>query len=219
MNTVGRPLFAWAAVLLSVSGGEAFAQGGGVIAGRITEGGDCPRPGVRIEAVGGSDGEVRGLGVSDRDGRFRIDGLPEGVYEVFPDLDAFRERERRRVDSRREQPADFQLDHTLYGTVTLDGRPVGGRTVEVQLDNCDPGQCRCIRGRRRSGTTETDGSYKIEDLPFGAYRVSITGEEVHPSDGSVVLEDRKWHSNEIALTSDPGPGPAGLPVKRIKWAK
>ena len=219
VKAVGRPLFAWAAaVVLSVSGGEAFAQGAGVIAGRVTEGGDCPRPGVRIEAVGGAGGEVRRFGVSDRVGRFRIDGLPEGVYAVFPDLDAFRERKRRWIDSRREQSVDFQLDHTLYGTVTLDGQRVGGRTVEVQSDNCDPEQCRCIRGRR-SGTTEMDGSYKIENLPFGTYRVSIPGEEVHASDASVVLEDRKWHSNEIALTSAPGPVPAGPPVETSTWAR
>lgn len=219
VKTVGRSLFTWAAaVVLSVSGGEALAQGAGVIAGRVTEGGDCPRPGVRIEAVGGADGDVRRFGVSDREGRFRIDGLPESVYAVFPDLDAFRERERRQVDPRREQSVDFQLDHTLYGTVTLDGQRVGGRTVEVQLDNCDPGQCRCVRGRR-SDATEMDGSYRIENLPFGTYRVSIPGEEVHASDASVVLEDRKRISNEIALTSAPGPVSAGPPVETSTWAR
>lgn len=220
VKTVGRPLFTWAAVVLLVSGGEVFAQGTGVIAGQVTEGRDCPRPGVRIEAVDEAGGEVRRFGVSDRDGRFRIDGLPEGVYAVFPDLDAFRERERRRVDPRRERSVDFQLDHTLYGTVTLDGQRAGGRTVEVQLDNCDPEQCRCASGSRRNGVTrQDDGTYRIENLPSGAYRVSILGEEVHASDASVVLENRKWISNEIALTSAPGPVPPDRRSRRLKWAK
>lgn len=219
VKTVGRPLFVWAAVVLSVSGGEAFAQGAGVIAGRVTEGGDCPRPGVRIEAVGGAGGEVRGLGVSDGDGRFRIDGLPEGVYAVFPDLDAFRERERRWVDPGRALPVDFQLDHTLYGTVTLDGRRAGGRTVFVQLDNCEAEPCRCASGSRRGITRQDDGTYRIENLPAGTYRVSVPGEEVHASDASVVLEDRKWHSNEIALTSAPGPIPDVPPVETTTWAR
>ncbi len=219
VKIVGRPLFTWAVVVLLVSGGEVFAQGAGVIAGQVTEGRDCPRPGVRIEAVGEVGGEVRRFGVSDRDGRFRIDGLPEGVYAVFPDLDAFRERERRRVDPRRERPVDFQLDHTLYGTVTLDGQRVGGRTVFVQLDNCEAEPCRCASGRRNGVTRQDDGTYRIEDLPAGAYRVSIVGEDVHALDASVVLEDRKWHSNEIALTSAPGPVPPDRRSRRLKWAK
>lgn len=213
VKTVGRRLFACSAVALSVlSGGEVFAQGAGVIAGRVTEC-DCARPGVRIEAVGGG-GEVRGLGVSDRDGRFRIEGLPAGVYEVFPDLDAFRVRERRRVDSRREQSVDFQIDHTLYGTVTLDGQRVGGRIVFMQLDD-DGAGCQRACGARSGVTRQEDGTYKIENLPAGTYQVSVDGQKIEP----VTLGDREWHSNEIALTSDPSPPEPAVRVETTTWAR
>lgn len=214
VKTVGRRLLACSAVALSVlSGGEVFAQGTGVIAGRVTEC-DCARPGVRIEAVGGAGGEVRGLGVSDRDGRFRIEGLPEGVYEVFPDLDAFRERERRRVDPSRERSVDFQLDHTLYGTVTLDGQRVGGRTVFVQLDDSGAG-CQRACSARSGVTRQEDGTYRIGKLPPGMYQVSVDGRQIEP----VTLGDRKWHSNEIALTSDPGHPEPAVRVETTTWAR
>ena len=199
---------------VALPAGEALAQSTGVIAGMVTEGSDCPRQGVRITVVDRVGGEITRHGVSDGDGRFRIDGLPEGVYEVFPDLDAFRERKRRRVEVKGSGSVDFKLDHVLYGAVTLDGTRSGGMTVFAELASGEAGACQIASAR--SETTREDGTYIITRLPAGTYRVSIDQE---PMDELVTLEKRMWRSHEIALVSS-SPTPRD-PARVIEttWAK
>lgn len=59
----------------------------GEIAGRVTDSGDETLPGVRLQL---SSGALSRETLTDRDGRFRFDGLPSGTYRVVADLAGFR---------------------------------------------------------------------------------------------------------------------------------
>ncbi len=99
-----RPIYEAMAALTSMPGGKDWLPTGpGRVAGRITWGGtDIGIPRVIVQTEPGFYGAV-----TDDDGRFEIQGIPEGRWGVTAFRDGYTTIARRTVDVRGKEPAVF----------------------------------------------------------------------------------------------------------------
>jgi len=132
-------------------------------------------PGVEIGAFRGVQQGVRAR--TDSEGRFRVEGLASGEYEIKIDPDSIppgyslAESETKRVTVDPAVPAqsDFQIKAirnisgrvTVYDPTSQKNVPVGG--VPVRLPQLS-----------RESVTDENGIYLFRDLPPGSYSVEIT---------------------------------------------
>src|SRR5215813_4195637 len=97
--TSPRPVLLLTLVLFSCSVDSAFAQTRATtadLAGVVSDQSQAVLPGVSI-VVTNKDTNARRNGITDRDGRYLIPGLPPGIYDVSATLSGFAPRLRENV--------------------------------------------------------------------------------------------------------------------------
>jgi protocatechuate 3,4-dioxygenase beta subunit len=167
-----------------VSGGNVAEVGtvrlrrGGSIAGTVVDASGDPVPGATIQAVGPGPrrywGEENAIS-SDRQGRFRLGGLPDGKANIAASHPAYAEArlEGVEVDSRSgasEVEIVLSRGGALEGVVrTRDGTNIAGRTIQVSRQDT-PWDGKGTR-------TSEDGSFRIEHLPAGKLTAALQHEE------------------------------------------
>jgi len=161
----------------------------GAIEGRVTDRAARPQPGraVSISAMQG-DGE---RAPTDSSGRYRREGLIPGLYMVALDPvageESFAAAPSELVEVRRGETAvvDFLAHESgrLEGRVLRDGQPAVA--AEVRLLQVPRGGTR----RERAAATASDdtGTFAIEDLTPGAYRLVATHELAFRERDGVVM--------------------------------
>ncbi|MEM9595380.1 MAG: carboxypeptidase-like regulatory domain-containing protein [Acidobacteriota bacterium] len=140
---------------------------GTTISGRVLGLDFDQRARVRVEARGPG-----GLGVEgqvDYSGRFRIDGLDNGRWRLTASVDDGRRQTERWVDIDHRVPeleVDLEFDpgFTVTGTVLFGGEPLPESRVSLAGLDID---------QERSVTTDHAGTFRIDDLPPGGYRLGI----------------------------------------------
>ncbi|HVR76283.1 MAG TPA: carboxypeptidase-like regulatory domain-containing protein, partial [Planctomycetota bacterium] len=134
---------------------------GGGIRGSLIRGG-APVRGVQVH-VSAADGQSGGKqAMTDAEGRFEIQGLAPGEYNVFMNMSGrgggLNERRAVTVFDDQASQLDIVLGSTirLFGRVTSGGMPLStGRIDAVQIEST---------GRNSSGNIDASGNYSI-DLP------------------------------------------------------
>ena len=170
---------------------EVPLDGGGAIAGVVTDGDSAPIAGARVaaftsgRAFGFDDEEVRSC-EADASGRFRLVGVPEGRFIVRADADGW-------LESSRSTEVDITAgeEHTglvielgrgasIAGSVLdPEGAPAAGIVVEALFDVAHifgPSSLNATRGIHGSATTRGDGSFEISGLGRGPFSIRATRE-------------------------------------------
>lgn len=202
-----RHLLRLALVLLAVLLQPVQAKAQDSFTGRVTEGASlCTRAGIRIVAV--MDGtEQTWEAWTDARGRFEL-LVPNGTYRVFPDVLDFRDTRWRQVEVPERQEVDFQLDHTLWGTVRRGpDMPVIGATVEFAQTGAND-QC---QQSPLSDVTDDRGRYRVDGLQAGTYETRINSERL----GSEIKVEREFQTYVINI---PPPDPP-RPPEPTCWEK
>ncbi len=94
----------------------------GAIVGRVLDTDGVALPGVTVEAVGPAQVEPR-LEVTDREGRYRVDGLPPGRYTVFFTLPGFGSVARDDIDVGADLVATVDAEMSVFGIEPRRRRP------------------------------------------------------------------------------------------------
>jgi hypothetical protein len=153
----------------------------GEVHGRVVDGAGAPLEGVLVDAhrVEATEGEesvlVRGpvrakRATTDADGRFRLAGLPTGVFDVRASRPGGFDVVAPRVASGAEVTLKLGAGGVLRGRVSLgSGAPL--RRFRVQL-YAGTGEF-----ARSASIDAIDGAFALEDLHDGAYRVEIEAAE------------------------------------------
>jgi hypothetical protein len=174
---------------VKVSGGNVTEVGtvrlrrGGSIVGTVVDASADPVPGATIQAV------APGLRIywmeenavsSDRQGRFRLQGLTDGKVMVMASHPGYAETrlEGVEVDSRSGSSSEVEIvmrrGGALEGVVrTGDGTDVAGRAIEVARQDTP--------WRVDTARTSEDGSFRIEHLPAGRVAAALQHEEANAS--------------------------------------
>jgi len=164
--------------------------GGGSIEGAVTDPDGGPVVGAEVRVMvraprGGS--QFAALGITDAEGKYRMDGLPAGslsMFEVFAEGFA-------------RYPAPGELRQQLYfspeNVVRVDVSLIRGSTLIGKVTAKGAGKpvanARVVLiprsawgGSRRSATTGHDGGYRIEALAPGEYALQVTAEGLYQED-------------------------------------
>ena len=151
--------------------------GTGSFAGRVTElhGGD-PVVGarVRVRPQGEPFGRDARTVVTDGDGRWRVEGLIPGEYDLVPTARDYRPAAPRRMTlapGAKDERADLLLDPGLVvaGVVTDDsGRPLDGVSLVVE------GKTEEGTDLRRGATSGPEGRFRVIGLVPGGYSLRAT---------------------------------------------
>ena len=166
-----------------VSSGEATDLGtlrlrrGGTIEGTVVDSSEEPVPGasIAVRAPGfRAYGSVSYDASSDRRGRFRIEGLPDGAVSLLATHPSYAQSriERLEIDARAgttEVEIVMRRGGALEGVVrSRDGSDIGGRTIQVIPDP------RGFRGVGDSSVqTDPDGVFRFEHVPAGSAEVQL----------------------------------------------
>lgn len=86
----------------------------GAIVGRVLDTDGVELPGVTVEVVGPAQVEPR-LEVTDREGRYRIDGLPPGRYAIRFTLPGFGSVVRDKIDVGADLVATVDAEMSVFG--------------------------------------------------------------------------------------------------------
>ena len=196
---------------MSLSPVAVFAQGSGSITGEAT-GGLCARRSVAVKAQQIAGSLVRSAPI-DGAGKFKISGLPAGLYNVFPDLDAYRETKRKQVDlpDGGNRPVTFELGIELYGRLSCNDEARSNQIVVAKLiDDSDARVEECTRTAR----TDEDGRYAIAGLAAGTYQVSAAQNGSAPVErAGVELGGSALQSHDIVSC----PSPSGSDFGYSRW--
>ncbi len=126
------------ATLLLAAALPALAQpAGGVIEGRVTDDSGSPLPGVTVEVTGAPIPAAR-VGVTDSSGAYRIDGLPDGAFEVAFRLINFVGVVRRNIEVREGLSAT--ADGMMRLSVSADVVVTAKHTFRNLADVTEPGE-------------------------------------------------------------------------------
>ena len=144
---------------------------GGVITGQITSAATLlPVGGATVEAISGGTFVT---GTTDPDGRYRLEGLPQGTYEVLalaPGLAQQAVTGLAVAGAGDSQSADIALpaQAVITGTVALgSGGPTGGTVTVFAVPTGGTDPSLVFPG------TVTGDSYTIPNLPAGTYDVTV----------------------------------------------
>lgn len=148
--------------------------GTGTLSGRVNEihGGEAVRNArVRVQPRGEPPGRDRRTATTDAEGRWKVEGLIAGDYDVTPQHNEFLPAAARTVTLRpgdAEERLDLALDPglTFAGLVTDDqGRPISGATVAAS------GTTEEGKPLGRQGSAGADGRFRLTGFVRGTYRL------------------------------------------------
>jgi hypothetical protein len=172
---------------------------GAAIRGRVVDDREAPAAGVDVYAEqavmqvrSSTDYPSGGSARTGPDGSFVIEGLEAGRYEVVAeDETGAQARELVEAGSSEEVVLRLQSPGAVEGTVvSSDGTPVAGARVVTFA----PG--RPMEGER---TTDASGSFALENLPPGSYRVAASHEKYGSAGRQVTVEPGRTARVEIAF--------------------
>ena len=168
------------------------------------------------------DDEADGMGAqystqTDTDGSYRLKDIPNGTYLITVTADDFVNREESIVlRSGGEYECNMELvsavnpedpDTDVYGTITSEDRtPVSNANIllEEKLDDEADGM-----GAQYSTQTDTDGSYRLKDIPNGTYLITVTADDFVNREESIVLRSGGEYECNMELVSDANPQAPG----------
>lgn len=146
---------------------------------------------VKIHSAGGHDVVSSGIftATTDEEGRYRINGLPPGTYQISPRSAAYVQQNRllgtdpittvTLEEGEAREKVDFALSRggVITGRVTdEDGRPQIDRYVRL-IEVSDPNRKREVtQATQRMIVTDDRGIYRIFGLPKGRYIAYAGGE-------------------------------------------
>jgi hypothetical protein len=182
-------------LLISLFPASAQAQqrggdpGTAIVSGRVTAGGK-PAPGVVVVLSGHDGAQVwrQFAGETDAEGRFNINGVAPGSYEIDPHAYVFvtakqspnARNSQRIILGAGETIDDLSIEMVRGGVVTgrvidEDGRPVVGGNVWLQSPPGEPATNTQTGSRSLPGMGETDdrGVYRLFGVPAGRYLVAV----------------------------------------------
>lgn len=152
---------------------------GGALGGRVLDPRGEALPGALVTISGDVDDAVATSVVSGRDGAFRALGLPLGPLRVRAEALAFEAIERRGVSAAGESPLvlRFATGAALAGLVreASSGRPLAGVQIRARPERGAP-LVRAGRIAHPTAVSGADGSFGIEGLPPGRFRLTFTSD-------------------------------------------
>jgi carboxypeptidase family protein len=178
---------------------------GFTLSGRLLRAGQ-PVPGAFVSAQGakGTDGGGSGVGRSDGDGAFRIEGLKAGTYEI-------------RVNSRsaglvHKETLELAADREIQ--IDLPAAELRGRVVDadegsplaeasIALEPADP--ARAGFARFSGVRTGPDGAFALDSPAEGDYRVIARKDGYAPAEAAVHV-DAEGAAGEVKLSLSPAAG-------------
>ncbi|HYG61419.1 MAG TPA: carboxypeptidase regulatory-like domain-containing protein, partial [Thermoanaerobaculia bacterium] len=165
---------------------ELVLRRGSVVAGRVLSPGGEPVTGARVEPAAQAEDDVflpffQGT-VSDAEGRYRLEGVPDGAVRSFAaEAEGF-QRAVREVEVRPgENRLDFRLDagHEISGRVVdAAGAPIAGALVSTS----EPGSpfMGAEGGWGKGVRTGADGSFRLAGVATGVHEVRAGKEGYAP---------------------------------------
>ena len=168
------------------------------------------------------DDEADGMGAqystqTDTDGSYRLKDIPNGTYLITVTADDFVNREESIVlRSGGEYECNMELvsavnpedpDTDVYGTITSeDETPVSDANILLteKLDDEADGM-----GAQYRTQTDTDGSYRLKDIPNGTYLITVTADDFVNREESIVLRSGGEYECNMELVSDANPQAPG----------
>jgi protocatechuate 3,4-dioxygenase beta subunit len=194
LRTKARASWAAAVVLLVLGCGShllAAAQAPATISGKVSDG-ERGLPGISVALIASgpeSRGRSSARARTDAEGRYRLEGIKPGRYQVVPTAPAHVAAERGSnwppgsklvnvLAGDEIGDVDFRLIEggVITGRVTdADGQPVVGESITLTRVDRNPGEDSPIamNPALRMRTTDDRGVYRLYGLPPGRYRVSI----------------------------------------------
>ena len=171
---------------------------------------------VKIYSLGGRDFVAPYIftAATDEEGRYRIDGLPPGTYQISPAAAAYvRQNKFPGIDAvatvtleagEAREKVDFALSRggAITGRVTdEEGRPQVDRYVRL-IDVSDPSRKRDVtEATRNTIVTDDRGIYRIFGLPKGRY-IAYTGGERDTLRGAISGKKTQITYHPDALSQD-----------------
>jgi protocatechuate 3,4-dioxygenase beta subunit len=158
---------------------------GFTLSGRLLRAGQ-PLPGALV-GVQGTDVETNGLGRSDTQGGFRIDGLQPGTYELTVRSLAAGQLHKESLDitANREVEIDLPAAEVRGKVVDADdGSPIAEATIALEQVQPDGAGIAGLLGRVQTGP---DGAFVVEGGAEGDYRVVARKDGYAPAEAPVHL--------------------------------
>lgn len=191
-----------------------------VLTGQVLWRGE-PVAGAWVSASGGG-APMPATGQTGADGRFRIEGLAEGSYQVRATESSGRAWALEQVELAADREIRLELaSATIEGSVrdARDDRPISGADVRVE-----PASGESAAGMRvwiGSDATGDDGRYRREGIGLGEQRVLASAEGYAAAEQRVTIVDRDQVARvDFRLEPNEGItvtvlGPNGLPPERV----
>ncbi|MBC8645890.1 MAG: carboxypeptidase regulatory-like domain-containing protein [Thermoanaerobaculia bacterium] len=195
---------------------EIVFEGSSRLAGRITRS-DRPLAGAFVNASPdppGAPGE-RATAQTDEDGRYALEGLTDGRYQVFVMGQGVSYR--KPFDVSGDTAGDIELPAVSVSGVVTDaatGEPVEGASVRAQTG------AEASVFMARQGITDSRGFYSLEDLDAGPYRISARKDGYQLKEQTVTVGASSSELN-LAMTRGAGlairatDGHTGLPLRGL----
>jgi protocatechuate 3,4-dioxygenase beta subunit len=167
-----------------------------IVAGRVVRASDrsaVPNALVTVRRDYGTEEHA----TADDQGRFRIVGLEAGTYAVTARAERLASARPALVTAEMGEPGDEVLctvedAFRVAGKLVADGEPVAGMTIN--LSAIEPQQ---MRSFPLNAITQPDGTFVIDHVVPGEYRLSISGVEFTTKPANVVVKTADV--NDIAL--------------------
>jgi hypothetical protein len=193
-----------------------------VLSGQVLWHGE-PAAGGWVSASGGA-APTPASGQTDADGRFRLEGLAEGSYQVRASESSGGAWAVERVELTADREIRLELASArIEGEVrdARDERPIRGAEVRVEAASGEPtAGMRLWSGNEGTGA---DGLYRRDGIALGEQRVLASAEGYAAAEQRVTIVDRDQVARvDFRLEANEGVtlrvlGPSGLPPERV-WA-
>ena len=190
--------------------------------GTITSEDETPVSDANILLTEKLDDEADGMGAqystqTDTDGSYRLPDIDNGNYLITVTANGFMEHKESIVlRSGGEYECNMELvsavnpedpDTDVYGTITSeDETPVSDANILLteKLDDEADGM-----GAQYRTQTDTDGSYRLKDIPNGTYLIKVTADDFVNREESIVLRSGGEYECNMELVSDANPQAPG----------